>query len=114
MLNHLLKIDEIDRFVLDYPHKSVGHSRIIKADCLKWLAKIPENSFHGIVTDPPYGLAEYDADQLEKRDKGRGGIGGFRQLLTVQSGHHFQDSRLSTSVRESVSPTFSKSGRDWL
>ena len=74
MLNHLLKIDEIDRLVSDYPHKSVGHSRIIKADCLKWLAKIPENSFHGIVTDPPYGLTEYDADQLEKRDKGRGGI----------------------------------------
>lgn len=74
MQSHVSKVEEIDQLVLDYPHKSIGQSRIIKADCLKWLAKVPENSFHGIVTDPPYGLTEYDADQLAKREKGRGGI----------------------------------------
>jgi site-specific DNA-methyltransferase (adenine-specific) len=29
---------------------------------------------HAIVTDPPYGVKEYDFDQLEKKDNGNGGI----------------------------------------
>lgn len=35
---------------------------------------MPENSIHGIVTDPPYGVKEYQTDQLEKRANGNGGI----------------------------------------
>lgn len=35
---------------------------------------MPENSIHAIVTDPPYGVKEYDFDQLEKRSNGNGGI----------------------------------------
>jgi site-specific DNA-methyltransferase (adenine-specific) len=35
---------------------------------------VPANSFHAIVTDPPYGVKEYDFDQLEKRANGNGGI----------------------------------------
>ena len=31
-------------------------------------------SLHAIVTDPPYGVKEYDADQLHKRANGNGGI----------------------------------------
>jgi site-specific DNA-methyltransferase (adenine-specific) len=64
----------LDHFVLGYPHTPIGRSQIILADCLEWLAKVPHNSFHAIVTDPPYGLTEYDADQLLKRENGRGGI----------------------------------------
>jgi DNA modification methylase len=64
----------LDHLVLGYPHSSIGRSQIILADCLEWFAKVPENSFHGIVTDPPYGLTEYDADQLLKRENGPGGI----------------------------------------
>src|ERR1035438_4891326 len=67
----------LDHLVLGYPHTSIGRSQIILANCLEWLAKVPENSFHGIVTDPPYGLMEYDADQLLKRENGRGGIWGL-------------------------------------
>ena len=33
-----------------------------------------ENSIHAIVTDPPYGVKEYDFDQIEKRANGNGGI----------------------------------------
>lgn len=33
-----------------------------------------ENTIHAIVTDPPYGVKEYDFDQLEKRQNGKGGI----------------------------------------
>jgi len=61
-------------FALDYNHKKIGKSLIIHADCLEWLGRIPENSIHAIVTDPPYGVKEYNFDQLEKRENGNGGI----------------------------------------
>lgn len=60
--------------VLDYTSEAVGRSRIVHADCFEWLGRIPENSLHAVVTDPPYGVKEYDFDQLEKRDNGNGGI----------------------------------------
>lgn len=47
---------------------------LVHADCLEWMRRVPENSFHGIVTDPPYGVKEYEIDQLEKRANGNGGI----------------------------------------
>ena len=59
---------------LDYKHQVIGHSLILHADCLEWLSRIPENSLHGIVTDPPYGVKEYDFEQIEKRANGNGGI----------------------------------------
>ena len=62
-------------FALDYRHIKTGqHSMIVHADCLEWLTRIQENSIHGIVTDPPYGVKEYDFDQIEKRENGNGGI----------------------------------------
>ena len=62
------------KFSLDYSHESVGKSLIVHADCFEWLGRVPENSIHGIVTDPPYGVKEYEFDQLEKRANGNGGI----------------------------------------
>jgi site-specific DNA-methyltransferase (adenine-specific) len=59
---------------LDYDTRPVGGSWFIHADCLEWLSRIPENSIHAIVTDPPYGLKEYDLEQLEKRAAGSGGV----------------------------------------
>lgn len=47
---------------------------IIHADCLKWLAECPPNSFQACITDPPYGLIEYQAEHLTKRRNGRGGV----------------------------------------
>ena len=44
------------------------------ADCFEWLSRLPENSLHAVVTDPPYGVREYDDDELEKRAAGKGGI----------------------------------------
>ena len=61
-------------FIFDYSSQKIGRSIIIHADCLEWLSKIPENSLHAIVTDPPYGVKEYNLDQLEKRANGNGGI----------------------------------------
>jgi site-specific DNA-methyltransferase (adenine-specific) len=61
-------------YALDYRRHQVGQSLIVHADCLEWLGRLPENSIHGIVTDPPYGVKEYEFDQLEKRANGNGGI----------------------------------------
>ena len=59
---------------LDYQSAHIGKSWICLADCLEWLSRVPENSIHAIVTDPPYGVKEYDLDQLAKRAAGQGGI----------------------------------------
>jgi len=59
---------------LDYTHQVFPHSVIVHADCFEWFGRIPENSLHAIVTDPPYGVKEYDFDQIEKRNNGNGGI----------------------------------------
>jgi site-specific DNA-methyltransferase (adenine-specific) len=61
-------------FSFDYRSARVGDSLIVHADSLEWLARLPENTLHGIVTDPPYGVKEYEFGQLEKRANGNGGI----------------------------------------
>lgn len=63
-----------DPLTLDYPSSAVGKSHIIHADCFEWLTRIPPGSLHGVVTDPPYGVKEYDLDQIEKRANGSGGV----------------------------------------
>lgn len=62
------------QLVLDYDSFCVGRSTILRADCREWLSRIPESSIHAIVTDPPYGLKEYEFAQLKKRSNGSGGV----------------------------------------
>jgi site-specific DNA-methyltransferase (adenine-specific) len=64
----------LSALALDYRHFKVGRSLILHADCFEWMGRIAEHSLHAIVTDPPYGVKEYDFDQLEKRSNGNGGI----------------------------------------
>jgi site-specific DNA-methyltransferase (adenine-specific) len=63
-----------DRFILDYQSHKFDQSVILHADCFEWMGRIPQNSVHAIVTDPPYGVKEYNFDQIEKRANGNGGI----------------------------------------
>src|SRR5712691_8868387 len=65
---------DVRQLAFDFDNKQIGNSLIVHADCLDWLARVPSNSLHAIVTDPPYGVKEYDSDQLEKRANGKGGI----------------------------------------
>ncbi|MEW5858400.1 MAG: site-specific DNA-methyltransferase [Cyanobacteriota bacterium] len=58
----------------DYPSEQIGSSAIVQADCFEWLSQVPENSIHAVVTDPPYGVKEYDFEQITKRENGKGGI----------------------------------------
>jgi site-specific DNA-methyltransferase (adenine-specific) len=46
----------------------------IHEDAIRWLAAIPEKSIHAVVTDPPYGLVEYQDKDHRKLRKGRGGV----------------------------------------
>lgn len=46
----------------------------ILSDALNWLAALPKNSIHAVVTDPPYGIVEYDEKNHAKLRKGRGGV----------------------------------------
>lgn len=58
---------------MGYRSQVIGRSLILQADCFEWLSRVPENSIHAIVTDPPYGVKEYEFDQLQKRANGNGG-----------------------------------------
>lgn len=47
---------------------------LFQADALRWVEKLPEDSIHGIATDPPYGLIEYKAKDHAKLRRGLGGV----------------------------------------
>lgn len=51
-----------------------ARATLIHADALDWLGELPPCSLHAVVTDPPYGLIEYDAEQQAKLKRGRGGV----------------------------------------
>lgn len=53
---------------------SYGRSRLLNADCLAWFETQPFNSVHAVVTDPPYGLVEYTAEEQKKLRSGKGGV----------------------------------------
>lgn len=55
-------------------HHLSERATYIQSDVLKWLADLPANSIHAVVTDPPYGMIEYDEKNHAKLRKGRGGV----------------------------------------
>ncbi len=66
--------DLLKPFAFDFDHQVIGNALTIQADCIEWLSRIPENTLHAIVTDPPYGVKEYETEQIEKRAAANGGI----------------------------------------
>lgn len=58
----------------DYRHVHIGQSCLVHADAFEWLASLPENSLDALVFDPPYGVKEYELDQIEKMRNGGAGI----------------------------------------
>jgi DNA modification methylase len=55
-------------------HELSDRTAYILSDALGWLAALPKNSIHAVVTDPPYGMVEYDQKNHAKLRKGRGGV----------------------------------------
>src|SRR5438046_3997024 len=47
---------------------------LYNADAFKWLERQRTKSFQAVVTDPPFGVVEYSAKELNKRRHGQGGI----------------------------------------
>ncbi len=56
------------------PPIEFGTCRLHHADCFDWLEQQEDGRFHGVVTDPPYGLHEYSAEQQHKLRRGKGGV----------------------------------------
>lgn len=56
------------------PAVTHGQATLYHDDCFDWLADRPENSIQAVVTDPPYGVVEYSAREIEKLRKGKGGV----------------------------------------
>ena len=52
----------------------IGRARLYTSDCMSWLASQPTNSIHAVITDPPYGIREYSAQEQGKLRRGRGGM----------------------------------------
>lgn len=55
-------------------HHLSPRSTYVLADVVQWLAELAPSSIHAVVTDPPYGVIEYDAIQQAKMRAGRGGV----------------------------------------
>ena len=43
-------------------------------DAIHWLAELPPDSIQAVVTDPPYGMLEYEDKDHKKLRAGRGGV----------------------------------------
>lgn len=63
------------------PRRAKPKYRLVRSDAFDWLNERKAKSVHAFVTDPPFGLVEYKADQLEKRAKGNGGIWRLPQVF---------------------------------
>ena len=48
--------------------------QFLHIDAFEWLSSVDPRSIHAVVTDPPYGLVEYEQQQLRKRHNGNGGV----------------------------------------
>ena len=59
-----------------YTAPAVAHANaeLYESDCFDWLGTCTENTFHAIVTDPPYGLVEYTENEQRKLRNGKGGV----------------------------------------
>jgi DNA modification methylase len=55
-------------------HELSRRSTYIQADVLSWLSDVPQRTIHAVVTDPPYGLVEYDSKDHDKMRSGTGGV----------------------------------------
>lgn len=55
-------------------HHLSDRATYVLDDAIHFLSELPLCSVHAIVTDPPYGLIEYDETNTAKRRKGRGGV----------------------------------------
>jgi len=66
--------NDLPSFEPEEPPCTLGDVTLFHADCFQWLEQQPANSFHAVITDPPYGLHEYTPEQQAKLRVGKGGV----------------------------------------
>jgi site-specific DNA-methyltransferase (adenine-specific) len=74
------------------------------------MGRIPLNTIHGIVTDPPYGVKEYEFDQLEKRANG---VGGIWRIPPSFDGHTRQPLPRFTALNQKERDQLSQFFTEW-
>jgi len=75
-----------------------GRYDLVQADALDWLSTASANSIHAVVTDPPYGLVEYEPNELLKLKNGKGGVW---RIPPSFDGHQRSPLPRFTTLRES-------------
>ena len=63
----------VDPSASEHPYR-FGKQTLYLDDCRAWLREAEPNSIHAVVTDPPYGLHEYQPREVAKLRAGRGGV----------------------------------------
>lgn len=88
------------------------NSIYLESDAIDWLAELPPNCLHAVVTDPPYGLVEYGVEHVAKLRNGRGGVW---RMPPAQGGVARQPvprfTVLAGSDRDALSRFFGRFGR---
>lgn len=54
--------------------RKLDKATIVHDDAFNWLKNARPQSVHAVVTDPPYGLVEYEASEQRKLRAGKGGV----------------------------------------
>ncbi|MFI5274059.1 MAG: DNA-methyltransferase [Ktedonobacterales bacterium] len=103
-------VPELIPFACAYQHAAIGHALVVHADSFEWLGSIPANSLHAIITHPPYGVKEYDFDQMEKRANGNGGIW---RIPPSFDGHTRAPLPRFTALNASERATLSRFFQEW-
>jgi site-specific DNA-methyltransferase (adenine-specific) len=55
-------------------HHLSERSTYVLDDAIRWLAELPPDSIHAVVTDPPYGMLEYEDKDHKNLRAGKGGV----------------------------------------
>lgn len=50
------------------------NATFVLADAVQFLAELPPSSIHAVVSDPPYGMIEYEQKDHQKLRSGKGGV----------------------------------------
>ncbi len=66
--------EAVERFKFDYKTERIGSSLLVHADAFEWLSRLPSESVDGMVFDPPYGVKEYELEEIERMLSGGTGI----------------------------------------
>lgn len=70
--------EAIARSQSTYRQRNIGKALLIHDDVFHWMNQREPNSIHGIVTDPPYGVKEFELEEIKRLRTSNGGTGIWR------------------------------------